>query len=103
SLFLFSNGRLDASLRTGRSRRVQIFLIIINFMFFVSSFEFFVSSFENTGRMASVGSSRTPSITSFQYGVAGTQVHMDVSRGILANLDAGRPCRHDKDLYLYVL
>src|SRR5262249_42018928 len=30
---------------------------------------FFVSSFENTGRMASVGSSRTPSSTSFRHGV----------------------------------
>ena len=34
---------------------------------------------------------------------AGIQVDMDVSGGILANLDAGYPCRHDEDLYFHVL
>ena len=28
---------------------------------------------------------------------------MDVSGGILANLDAGNPCRHDDDLHFHVL
>jgi hypothetical protein len=27
---------------------------------------------------------------------AGIQAYMDVSGGILANLDAGNPCRHDE-------
>jgi hypothetical protein len=27
---------------------------------------------------------------------------MDVSGGILANLDAGNPCRHDEDLHVHV-
>ena len=28
---------------------------------------------------------------------------MDVSEGILANLDAGNPCRHDDDLHFHLL
>jgi len=34
---------------------------------------------------------------------AGIQVNMDVSGRVLANLDAGYPCRHDEDLYFHVL
>jgi hypothetical protein len=34
---------------------------------------------------------------------AGIQVDMDVSEGILANLDAGNPCRHDDDLHFHLL
>jgi hypothetical protein len=34
---------------------------------------------------------------------AGIQVYMDVSGGILANLDAGYPGRHDDDLHFHVL
>jgi hypothetical protein len=33
---------------------------------------------------------------------AGIQINMDVSGSILANLDAGYPCRHDKDLSFHV-
>jgi hypothetical protein len=33
---------------------------------------------------------------------AGIQANMDVSGSILANLDAGYPCRHDKDLRFHV-
>jgi len=31
------------------------------------------------------------------------QIDMDVSGGILANLDAGHPCRHDEDLQFHNL
>jgi hypothetical protein len=34
---------------------------------------------------------------------AGIQANMDVSASILANLDAGYPCRHDEDLRFHVL
>jgi hypothetical protein len=34
---------------------------------------------------------------------AGIQRDRDVSGCILANLDAGHPCRHDEDLYFHVL
>jgi hypothetical protein len=34
---------------------------------------------------------------------AGNQVNMDVSGRILANLDAGYPCRHDEDPRFHVL
>jgi hypothetical protein len=34
---------------------------------------------------------------------AGIQVDMDLSGRVLANLDAGYPCRHDEDLYFHVL
>ena len=34
---------------------------------------------------------------------AGIQVDMDVSGGILANLDAGNPCRHDEALHFHLL
>ena len=64
--------------------------------------ETFVPSFENVGRRASVSSSRTLDsvIPAWR---AGIQVDMDVSGGILANLDAGDPCRHDEDLDFHSL
>jgi hypothetical protein len=34
---------------------------------------------------------------------AGIQADMDVSGGILSDLDAGNPCRHDEDLYFRFL
>ena len=34
---------------------------------------------------------------------AGIQIDMEVSGGILANLDSGNPCRHDDDLHFHVL
>ena len=34
---------------------------------------------------------------------AGIQVYMDVSGGILADPDAGHPCRHDDDLKFHAL
>ena len=49
------------------------------------------------GVAASVSSNR-PSIR--HAWSAGIQIDMDVSGGVLANLDAGGPCRHDGDLHL---
>jgi hypothetical protein len=55
---------------------------------------------KDTTRRASVSSSKTfngviPAWT------AGIQIDMEVSAGILTNLDAGNPCRHDSDLIFY--
>jgi hypothetical protein len=54
------------------------------------------------GKGTSVSSSRTLQVVIPAWS-AGIQFDMDVSGGILANLDAGNPCRHDDDLAFHVL
>jgi hypothetical protein len=54
------------------------------------------------GGGALVSSSRTPLGSVIPGWSAGIEIDMDVSGGILANLDAGNPCRHDEDPRFYV-
>ena len=60
----------------------------------------FALSFENTERRGLGQFKAEPLDCVIPAWSAGIQVDMDVSGGILANLDAGYPCRHDEDLYL---
>jgi hypothetical protein len=64
----------------------------------------FVISFENTGRRGLGHFKQNPSIIIvIPAWSAGIQIDMDVSGGVLANLGAGHPCRHDEDLHFHVL
>ena len=56
----------------------------------------FVSSFENTGRRDFGHFKQRPLDCVIPAWSAGIQVYTDVSGTILANLDAGYPCRHDE-------
>src|SRR5512132_1336305 len=60
-------------------------------------------SFENTGRRGLDQFKAEPPDCVIPAWSAGIQVDMDVSGRVLANLDAGYPCRHDGDLYFHVL
>src|SRR5262245_60551393 len=76
---------------SGHEKKFKLFFFVI-----------LVPSFEDTSGKASVSLSRIfngviPAWT------AGIQTDMDVSGCILTNLDAGNPCRHDDDLYFYVV
>jgi hypothetical protein len=61
-----------------------------------------VSSFENKGRRG-LSQLKQPPDWVIPAWSAGIQVNMDVSGSILANLDAGYPCRHDDGPRFHVL
>jgi hypothetical protein len=63
----------------------------------------FAPSFENAGRRDLDQFKAEPLDCVIPAWSAGIQFDMDVSGRILANLDAGYPCRHDEDLYFHVL
>src|SRR5262245_15096126 len=60
------------------------------------------NSSENRSRRASVSLNRTLHCAIPGWS-AGIQVDLDVSGGILANLVADNPCRHDEDLHFHPL
>jgi hypothetical protein len=55
-------------------------------------------SFENTGRRGLRQFRQDPSIPSFQHGALESRLTWMSPECILANLDAGNPCRHDEHL-----
>jgi hypothetical protein len=62
----------------------------------ISSFVLFVCSFENTGRRGLDQFKAEPLDWSFPHGVLESRLTWMFSGRVLANLDAGYPCRHER-------